>query len=109
MGDSHSDGPGIPANLAGPSPPPDAGSDSVRKSETISAVAHIDVRARGRINSHVRPPLVKESWIWLGGWYCQTKERLPPLAGVNIARMMDEKVELYSRFPPHGASILVVL
>ena len=109
MGDPHPDGPGAPVKPAVPAPPLGSGSDSVVKSETRSEVAQIDRRGRVRINSHVRPPLVKESWIWLGEWYCQTKERLPPLVGVNIARMMDEKVELYSRFPPHGGGILVVL
>ena len=70
--------PGAPVNPAVPAPPPGAGSDGAVKYETGSEAAHRDGRGRGRIHSHVRPPLVKESWIYLGGWYCETKQR-PPL------------------------------
>ena len=72
------DGPGALVNPEVPSLPLGDGSDGAGKYETGSEVAHRDGRGRGRIHSHVRPPLVKESWIYLGGWYCETKER-PPL------------------------------
>ena len=50
------------------------------------------------------PALVKESWIWLRGWYCKAEERPPPPTRVTIARMTEDRVEMYRRdLPPRGA------
>ena len=69
-----------------------------------------EVRGGCRSPSHVGPPpLVKETWIWLRGWYRETKDLPPPPALMVIVRMTEEMVDLYLRFPLTGRSIPVAL
>ena len=46
------------------------------------------------------PALVKEACIWLRGWYFKAEERPPPPTRVTIARMTEDRVEIYWRDPP---------
>ena len=48
------------------------------------------------------PPLVKEVWRRMRGWYKESINRPLPLAHVNITRMTMERISLYKWVPPIG-------
>ena len=41
------------------------------------------------------PPLVKEAWSWIQGWYNMSTEIPPPPYRIMLAHIMAERVELY--------------
>ena len=49
------------------------------------------------------PPLAKEDWIRMQGWYCDVEEIPPPPARVNIDQMTAERIALYWSVPLPGA------
>ena len=51
------------------------------------------------------PPLQREAWHWIKGWYTAAFECSPPLARVTLKQITAEQVELYSYVPPPGANI----
>ena len=51
------------------------------------------------------PPLHREAWHRLKGWYQAVVDRAPPPAWVTLERIMAERVDLYSYVPPTGANI----
>ena len=53
------------------------------------------------------PPLIKEAWCRLQGWYKATVDRAPPPYQATLKRITAERVTLYSRVPPPGDSIPV--
>ena len=53
------------------------------------------------------PPLHREAWHWLKGWYEAEVDRAPPPARVTLERITAEQVELYSYVPPPGDDIPV--
>ena len=48
------------------------------------------------------PPLIKEAWYCIHGWYKAAVDRAPPPARVTLKRITAERVALYSRVPPPG-------
>ena len=53
------------------------------------------------------PPLHRDAWHRIKGWYKSAVDRAPPPAWVTLKRIMAERVELYSYFPPPGTNILI--
>ena len=53
------------------------------------------------------PPLRKESWHWMKGWYQAAVERTPPSAQVALEQITAELVDLYHHVPPPGEDIPV--
>ena len=51
------------------------------------------------------PPLHREAWHWIKGWYQAAFDRAPPPAQVILERIMAERVDLYSYMPPPGGNI----
>ena len=52
-------------------------------------------------------PLIKYLWHRMKGWYKAATNRPPPSARVSIAKMTEERVELYMRIPPWGVVSLL--
>ena len=50
------------------------------------------------------PPLHREAWHQIKGWYRDTVDRAPPSAWVTLERITAERVELYSYVLPLGAN-----
>ena len=50
------------------------------------------------------PPLIKEAWYRLQGWYKAAVDRAPPPAQATLKRITAERVTLYSRVQPLGDS-----
>ena len=50
------------------------------------------------------PPLHREAWHRIKGWYKAAFNRAPPPARVTLERIMAERVELYSYVPPPGTN-----
>ena len=48
------------------------------------------------------PPLHREAWHRIKGWYQAAVDRDPPPAWVNLKRITSERVDLYSYVPPLG-------
>ena len=48
------------------------------------------------------PPLKREAWHRLKGWYWAAIDRAPPLAWVTLEQIREERVDLYSYGPPPG-------
>ena len=46
------------------------------------------------------PPLHREAWYRIKGWYKAAVDHAPPPARVNLERITVERVELYSYVPP---------
>ena len=53
------------------------------------------------------PPLHRESWHRIKGWYKATVDRAPPPARVTLERVTAERVDLYSYVPPPGTNISI--
>ena len=53
------------------------------------------------------PPLHRESWHRLNGWYRAAVDRAPLPARITLERIMSERVDLYSYVPPPGENIPV--
>ena len=53
------------------------------------------------------PPMPREAWQWIKGWYKAGVDRDPPTAGVTHERIMAERVDLYSYVPSPGTNILI--
>ena len=53
------------------------------------------------------PPLIREAWIWMQGWYKATVNRPPTPAIVALATMKAEREELYQHVPLTGEPIPV--
>ena len=51
------------------------------------------------------PPLHREDWHRIKGWYRAAVERAPPPARVTLERITAERVELYSYVPTPGENI----
>ena len=51
------------------------------------------------------PPMPREAWQWIKGWYKAGVDRDPPTAGVTLERIMAERVDLYSYVPSPGTNI----
>ena len=51
------------------------------------------------------PPLHREAWHRIKGWYQAAVDRAPPPAQVTLERITAERVKLYSYVPPLGANI----
>ena len=51
------------------------------------------------------PPLHREAWHRIKGWYQDSVDRDPPLTQVTLKRITAEQVELYSYAPPLGENI----
>ena len=51
------------------------------------------------------PPLHREAWNRIKGWYKAAVNRAPPPARVTPERITAERVELYSYVPPPGTNI----
>ena len=50
------------------------------------------------------PPLQREAWHRIKGWYRAVVKCAPPPAWVTLERITGERVELYSYVPPLGAN-----
>ena len=55
------------------------------------------------------PPLIREAWIRMRGWYKDAVDHPPPPSRVTIYHMMAEWVELYRHVPFSGQPIPVVV
>ena len=55
----------------------------------------------------VDPPLHKEAWHRMKGWYKAAVKCAPPPARVTLKRITAEHVDLYSHVPPLGENIPV--
>ena len=53
------------------------------------------------------PPLIREAWIHMLGWYKDTSDRPPPPFRVTLGHMMEERVDLYRHIPYLGNPIPV--
>ena len=53
------------------------------------------------------PPLHREAWHRLEGWYWAAVNRAPPPARVTLDRIMMERVDLYIYVPPPEANISI--
>ena len=53
------------------------------------------------------PPLHREAWHRIKGWYRAAVDHAPPPAWVNLKRITSERVDLYSYVPPLGANTLI--
>ena len=51
------------------------------------------------------PPLNRESWHRLKGWYRAAVDRAPPPARITLDRITTERVDFYIYVPPPGANI----
>ena len=51
------------------------------------------------------PPLHRESWHLLKGWYWAVVDRAPLPARVTLNRITADRVDLYRYVPPPGANI----
>ena len=51
------------------------------------------------------PPLHREAWHRIKGWYKAAIDRAPPPAWVTFERITAEKVEMYSYIPPPGTNV----
>ena len=51
------------------------------------------------------PPLHREAWHRIKGWYKAVADRAPPPARVTVNQILAEQVELYSYVPPPGTNI----
>ena len=51
------------------------------------------------------PPLHREAWHRMKGWYQATVERVSPPTRVTLGRITAEQVDLYSYVPPQGGNI----
>ena len=55
----------------------------------------------------LEPPLVKENWHRMEGWYKATDNRAPLIDQLTIEKIAVEWVSLYERVPPPGENIPV--
>ena len=53
------------------------------------------------------PPLHREAWHRMKGWYRSASDRVPPTSRVTLERIRVEQVELYRYVPPLGENIPV--
>ena len=51
------------------------------------------------------PPLHREAWHWIKGWYKAAVKSAPPPARVTLNRITAERFALYSYVPPPGTNI----
>ena len=51
------------------------------------------------------PPIHREAWRQLKGWYWAAANCAPPPSPVTLERVMAERVDLYRYIPPLGANI----
>ena len=51
------------------------------------------------------PPMQREAWHRIKGWYKAAFDHAPPPAWVTLERIKAERVEMYSYVPPPGANI----
>ena len=51
------------------------------------------------------PPLRREAWHRIKGWYKAAVKHAPPPARVTLERITLERVELYSQVLPPGTNI----
>ena len=57
----------------------------------------------------VDPPMPREAWQRLKGWYKATVDRAPPPARATLERITAERVDLYSYVPSPGTNIPVTV
>ena len=57
------------------------------------------------LGSDPPPPLHREAWLWLKGWYRAAVYRHPPPAWVTPEQITADRVELYIYAPPPGDNI----
>ena len=50
----------------------------------------------------MEPPLHREDWHRMKGWYRVAVDRAPPPARITLERITAERVDLYSYVPPPG-------
>ena len=55
------------------------------------------------------PPLIKEAWNRIHGWYKAVVDRAPLPAQVTLERITAERVAMYSYVPPPGENIPVTI
>ena len=55
------------------------------------------------------PPIPREAWQWLKGWYKATVDCAPPLAWDTFERITAERVDLYSYVPSPGMNIPIYI
>ena len=53
------------------------------------------------------PPLHRESWHQIKGWYRAAFNRAPPTGWFTLKRITAERVDLYSYVPPPGDNLPV--
>ena len=53
------------------------------------------------------PPLHREAWHRMKGWYQSAVDRAPPPTRVTLERITAERVDLYNYVPPPGENIPV--
>ena len=51
------------------------------------------------------PPIHREAWHRIKGWYRAAVDHAPPPARVTLERITEDQVELYSYVSPPGANI----
>ena len=51
------------------------------------------------------PPMPREAWQRIKGWYKDAVDRAPPAAWVTFERITAERVDLYSYVPSPGTNI----
>ena len=51
------------------------------------------------------PPIPREAWHRIKGWYMSDVDRAPPPDWVTLEWITVERVELYSYVPPPGTNI----
>ena len=67
-----------------------------RRRQTEEAVAEVEALLGSD------PPLHREDWHQIKGWYQAAFNRYPPPAWVTLNRITAEWLELYSYVPPPG-------
>ena len=53
------------------------------------------------------PPLVKEAWRWMQGWYKTAYNLPPPPVCISLAHITAEQVEVYRKVPPPGDNMTI--
>ena len=53
------------------------------------------------------PPLIREAWVDMWGWYRYAANRPPPTARVSLETLTEECADLYTYVPPPGKIIAI--
>ena len=82
-----------------------------RIGHAINASLREDIKRRkegvGKEILGEEPPLHKEAWHHMKGWYRAAVKRAPPAAWFNLERITVERMDLYCHVPPTGNNIPV--